>query len=178
MQDKGFEKNKNWMTVKYDGAKHHEDDWRGRFSYPHEIFVEKLNLLFCIYLYFGREKIFMKKIRYLILHLFLVFIIACDKDDDPVILSPPCSTNCEYIYLGHINEKHNAVDRRIEEADLSKYDQIWLGGDLCSETTREESTLDYVDSLFNLSSKNTHWSVGNHDVRNGKHGVDHCPYRT
>ena len=94
-------------------------------------------------------------------------MIACDNDDDPVVPEVPCSTNCEYIYLGHINEKHNAVDRRIEQADLSKYDQIWLGGDLCSETTREESTLDYVDSLFNLSSKNTHWSVGNHDVRNG-----------
>lgn len=96
-----------------------------------------------------------------------MFILACENDDDQIAPEIPCSTNCKYLYLGHINEKHNAVDRRIEQVDLSKYDQIWLGGDICSETTKEESTVDYVDSLFHLSSKNTHWSVGNHDVRNG-----------
>ena len=34
MQERGFEKNNNWMTIKFEGAKHHEDDWRNRFHMP------------------------------------------------------------------------------------------------------------------------------------------------
>ncbi|MEO1259326.1 MAG: alpha/beta hydrolase-fold protein [Bacteroidota bacterium] len=41
MQDRGFEKNKNWMTLKFDGAKHHEDDWRKRFHIPLEFLLRK-----------------------------------------------------------------------------------------------------------------------------------------
>ena len=36
MQERGFEKNKNWMTVKYEGQTHHEKDWRKRFHVPME----------------------------------------------------------------------------------------------------------------------------------------------
>ncbi len=35
----GYEKNKNWMTLKFEGAKHHEDDWRERFHIPLEFLV-------------------------------------------------------------------------------------------------------------------------------------------
>ena len=100
------------------------------------------------------------------LFILLFLFISCDKDDD-IAVPEPCNTICDYLYLGHIYEKQNTIDQRIENTDLSKYSQIWLGGDVCSETTKEEATLNYVDSLFDLASKNTHWSVGNHDVRNG-----------
>ena len=36
MQDRGFKKNKNWITIKYEGQKHYEDDWRKRFHVPME----------------------------------------------------------------------------------------------------------------------------------------------
>ena len=108
----------------------------------------------------------MKKYSHLIVLFILVFITACNKDDD-IIMPEPCNTVCDYLYLGHIYEEQNRIDLRVENAGLSKYSQIWLGGDVCSETTKEEATLDYLDSLFDLSSKNTHWSVGNHDTRNG-----------
>ncbi len=76
----------------------------------------------------------------------------------------------QYIFLGHIydwNAKSgNRVDPRIEKIDFKQFDQIWLGGDLCSATTIKKSTLDYLDDLFDLGSPNTHWSVGNHDFRN------------
>lgn len=77
----------------------------------------------------------------------------------------------EYIFLSHIYDwRHydagNRVDSRIEKLDLSKYDHIWLGGDICSETTLDHKTLAYLDSLFDLGSPNTHWALGNHDVRN------------
>lgn len=73
----------------------------------------------------------------------------------------------QYVFLGHIYEEVNTVDPRIENLDLSKYDQIWLGGDVCAETTKDEATLEYLDQLFDLDAPTTHWTLGNHDVRNG-----------
>ena len=89
--------------------------------------------------------------------------------------SRPASTQEEtgerkILFLGHpyqYGPPGNRVDTRIESLDLSLYDELWLGGDLCSETTAEEATLDYLDDLFDLSNPNTHWSLGNHDLRNG-----------
>ena len=75
-----------------------------------------------------------------------------------------------YLFLSHTFQygtRGNEVDHRLRRLDLSRYDELWLGGDLCSETTLEKSTLDKLDSLFDLSSENTHWTVGNHDLRNG-----------
>lgn len=34
MEAAGYEKDKNWMTLKFEGAKHHEDDWHARFGIP------------------------------------------------------------------------------------------------------------------------------------------------
>lgn len=91
-----------------------------------------------------------------------LLLISCNAEDkyedDPYIL--------RYIFLGHIYEKNN-VDRRIEKMNLNIYDMILLGGDVCSETTSSYSTLQYIDKIFNLGSLNTHWTLGNHDVRNG-----------
>lgn len=39
MESKGFEKNKNWMSLKFAGAKHHEDDWHARFHIPMEFLL-------------------------------------------------------------------------------------------------------------------------------------------
>ena len=38
---------------------------------------------------------------------------------------------------------------------------------MCTETTKLESTVAYLDALFNLSDPLTHWTLGNHDTRNG-----------
>ena len=37
----GYEINKNWITKKFEGDSHHEDDWRKRFHYPIEFFLKK-----------------------------------------------------------------------------------------------------------------------------------------
>lgn len=42
MEKHGFEKNKNWMTKKFEGAKHHEDDWRERFHIPMTFLLNSL----------------------------------------------------------------------------------------------------------------------------------------
>lgn len=103
--------------------------------------------------------------KYSFLVTFLILFPRCKDDDLP--LPEECDTFCNYLFLGHIYEEQNAVDQRIESADLSGYSQIWLGGDICSETTKEESTLEYLDQLFELGSDQTHWALGNHDIRNG-----------
>jgi len=77
----------------------------------------------------------------------------------------------QFIYIGHCynwkSENGNQVDPRIEKLELKSYDQIWLGGDVCSRTSEQSSTLDYLDKLFAISNSNTHWSLGNHDIYKG-----------
>ena len=107
-----------------------------------------------------------KQIALVLLFLSSCLLPACQKKL-PNSQRDACSSTCKYLVIGHTYEDAGLVDRRIEDADLTQYDQIWLGGDICSETTRDTATLDYLDDLFDLSSNRTHWAVGNHDVRNG-----------
>ena len=75
-----------------------------------------------------------------------------------------------YIFLGHIykwGSGGNKVDPRVENINFINFDGIWLGGDVCSESSLKYETLKYIDDLFDLGNKNTHWTLGNHDVRNG-----------
>ncbi len=75
----------------------------------------------------------------------------------------------QYIFLGHIKENRNGEDRvdsRIESLDFSKYQRIWLGGDVTDESNRRFSTLEYIDNLFDVSNPLNHWAFGNHDLRN------------
>lgn len=75
-----------------------------------------------------------------------------------------------YLFLGHTYEWFSGgskVDSRLEELDYSEFDRIWLGGDVCSESLLEYSTVQYIDSLFNISAPGNHWALGNHDTRNG-----------
>ncbi|MEM1119478.1 MAG: hypothetical protein AAGJ18_03470 [Bacteroidota bacterium] len=103
----------------------------------------------------------MKNISYL---LFLLLFLACNNRE---IIELPTEQKNQYLFLGHTYAQENRVDPRLEKIDYDCYKGIWLGGDLCSETTREQATLDYLDALFELESEDTHWAVGNHDVRNG-----------
>lgn len=80
------------------------------------------------------------------------------------------SDSVNLIFIGHCYQPYTAgdkVDFRLEEFDFSEFDGIWLGGDVCSEAMLNYSTLQYIDTLFDLGSVNTHWALGNHDARNG-----------
>ncbi|PCJ87487.1 MAG: hypothetical protein COA57_04745 [Flavobacteriales bacterium] len=75
-----------------------------------------------------------------------------------------------YIFLGHTYDWQadgSKVDPRIEQLEFSGYKRIWLGGDICSEASLKYSTVEYIVNLFNLSNPANHWSLGNHDIRNG-----------
>lgn len=103
----------------------------------------------------------MKNIKKISLHVFFVALTLCSA----------CQGDAEkhYIFLGHPYDWHNGarVDPRLERLDYSHFDQIWLGGDVCSRTTEQPQTLVYLDSLFNLDAPGTHWALGNHDVMFG-----------
>jgi hypothetical protein len=75
-----------------------------------------------------------------------------------------------YAFFGHTYDwsaSGDRVDFRIEQLDLTQFDRIWLGGDICSETSLNYSTINYLDTLFDLGKPGNHWALGNHDNRNG-----------
>ncbi len=75
----------------------------------------------------------------------------------------------EYIFLGHTAQSGapNNIDFRAEALDYSKYEGVWHGGDICTTTLLEYSTIQYLDNIFGLSNPESHWSMGNHDWRIG-----------
>lgn len=75
-----------------------------------------------------------------------------------------------YLFLGHPYQwvdDGNKVDYRVEALNLTAYDQIWLGGDVCAKTASDTSILVYLDSLFDFGSGRVHWALGNHDTDYG-----------
>ncbi len=81
------------------------------------------------------------------------------------------STLERIVFLGHTYHLPYSVDERLEylvkQKYLDQFQHVWLGGDMCSETTKDSTTLDYMNCLFDLSHPHTLWAPGNHDVRNG-----------
>lgn len=39
MEARGYERDKNWITRKFEGGRHHEEDWHGRFYVPMEFLL-------------------------------------------------------------------------------------------------------------------------------------------
>ena len=99
-----------------------------------------------------------------ILALTLFVVTACHKSTQMLIHD---DLESQYLFLGHIYETNERIDHRIEKLDLGQYEQIWLGGDICAETTRKESTVEHINEVFDLDRPQTHWALGNHDIRNG-----------
>lgn len=88
------------------------------------------------------------------------------------IVSGQVPDTLRYLFMGHIYKFYtagNKIDPRVEQLDMSGFQGIWLGGDVCSEATLLYSTIQYIDSLFDLGSPTTYWSLGNHDARNGNY---------
>ena len=95
---------------------------------------------------------------------FIVFIILLDSCKKP--LSSPFQT---YIYLSHIRFNNNRnIYAKLYDVDYSKYNMILLGGDLSKDSFKEQNMLSHLDSIFDLKSPNTLWSVGNHDETSSK----------
>lgn len=69
-----------------------------------------------------------------------------------------------YLHLSHTRtEADDTMDSVTVKIDYTKYDMLWLGGDLTYYTSKKIETLSYVDSIYNVENANTLWSLGNHD---------------
>jgi len=75
--------------------------------------------------------------------------------------------NYKYLFVGHTYMGETKIDSRLSELDKSSYDQIWLGGDICSETLMHPSTLEYLQNELKICEPHNYFSFGNHDRRNG-----------
>ena len=74
-----------------------------------------------------------------------------------------------YLHLGHIrteNPGEESVNPYLFDIDYSDFDMLLLGGDLTANSSLADSTLVYLDNLFDLDDANTHWILGNHDIGN------------
>ncbi len=75
----------------------------------------------------------------------------------------------EYVFLGHTAQSgsSNTIDFRAEALDYSRFTGVWHGGDVCTETLLDKSTIVYLDNMFGLGNPESHWAMGNHDWRIG-----------
>jgi hypothetical protein len=75
-----------------------------------------------------------------------------------------------FIFVPHPrsdDQVNESVYSGLLRIDFKKFDMVMLGGDITYSTSKDSATLAYVNSLFNISSPNTLWGFGNHDVQSG-----------
>lgn len=112
------------------------------------------------------------------IRLLLGWLISCccfgacvHEPVDPFMPIPPPkpAEQWEYLFLAH--PRHNnkdlqRVDSAVAKIDFERFDMVLLGGDLTANSSREDSTLTYLDRIFDLGSPQTLLAPGNHDVDN------------
>ncbi len=103
-----------------------------------------------------------KKLFLLIILITQLTFLSCD---DPILREEDKIAN--YLHLAHTRASVNPkMDSLVETLDYSVFDMLWLGGDLAYLTSKDDETMNHVDSVFQLSSFNTLFALGNHDYSN------------
>ncbi|MBN2779326.1 MAG: hypothetical protein JXR36_16970 [Bacteroidales bacterium] len=82
-------------------------------------------------------------------------------------LSAQIRQEYKYLFSAHTYMGENIIDSRLVELDKSVYDNIWLGGDICSETLMNPSTVEYLQEHLKIQEPHNYFCFGNHDRRNG-----------
>jgi hypothetical protein len=98
---------------------------------------------------------------FLMLLALISLLYACQTSEE--------DTGIRYLHLAHVRTMdtvNQTVDPRLETLDYSPYELLLLGGDLTEESSKERSTLEYLDKIFDLGSPSTLWALGNHDNAN------------
>lgn len=86
-------------------------------------------------------------------------------------LFPTDSLEQIYIHISHTRLNNSKEEKIVPDArniDFKRFDMIWLGGDLTENSTKKPETLNYLDSIFDLKSEKTLWTLGNHDYYSPK----------
>jgi len=106
----------------------------------------------------------MKKLPAVLILLTGFLISSCVKDDiipskEPVI--------AHYLHISHTRTNDNyEIDEAASKINYSKYDMVWLGGDMEYLTSEDDYSMEYLNTIFDVGNKNTLWSIGNHDYSN------------
>ena len=94
--------------------------------------------------------------------LLIVLLGSCVKDNNSKPPVTPLTKN--YLHISHTRTNSNpSMDSLVERIDYSRFDMLWLGGDLAHLTSQDDYTMAHVDSVFDIGNTNTLWSLGNHD---------------
>ena len=107
----------------------------------------------------------MNRCFFILTLLFAILLTACSKEDEDFLKPEPEIK--KYLHISHTRTNSNPyIDSLAEQLDYTKFDMLWLGGDLAHLTSVDEATITYVDSVFNIGDENTLWALGNHDYSN------------
>lgn len=99
--------------------------------------------------------------KQLLAYLFLILLFGSCKN--PIPKENP-ETIQRYLHIAHTRTNTNpTIDSTVEKVDFSKYNMLWLGGDLAKSSSIDDSSMAYLESIFNVKSETTLWSLGNHD---------------
>ncbi len=94
-------------------------------------------------------------------HFCLIICILCScktKDE-----------NFTFAFISHTRLNDNSgIIEKVSQANLKKYDILLLGGDLANLSSENDSILQKLDTIFDLSNINTLWALGNHDYTQPK----------
>ncbi len=103
----------------------------------------------------------MKRGSFVISILVIFLISSCKKDETKHLVIPAIQN---YLHLSHTRTDSNPyMDSIVETIDYSKFDMLWLGGDLALLSSEDDETMMHIDSIFDVGSENTLWALGNHD---------------
>lgn len=100
------------------------------------------------------------KIRNIILLILGLTLITC---------SQKLTKERKILFVGHTYYWHHylEVDIRIRLLDFDNFDELWLGGDLTTESSINKKQIEKLNNFYKLSDTVTHWALGNHDARKG-----------
>ena len=97
--------------------------------------------------------------------LMVISFSSCKKN----ITEPPIENTSikNYLHISHTRTNSNPnIDSVAEKIDYTKFDMVWLGGDLAKNTSNNDQIMAHIDSIFDFGNANTLWSLGNHDYPN------------
>ena len=83
-----------------------------------------------------------------------------------IVLS--CQVNDKtYAVISHTRLNDNSgIDSIVAKANLAKYNLLLLGGDMANLSSKDDSIINYLDQIYDISNEHTLWSLGNHDYTN------------
>ncbi|MBO72897.1 MAG: hypothetical protein CMD35_04685 [Flavobacteriales bacterium] len=95
------------------------------------------------------------------LFLLSIIIVSCKKTEE----SPPLESSIKnYLHLSHTRTNNDPqLDSVTETINYKKFDVLMLGGDLAYLSSENNSTMQRIDSVFDVGNPNTLWALGNHD---------------